>query len=609
MENTEPTRRSKHSFEIAEEFLLDGEPFKIMAGAIHYFRVHPTDWRHSLHNLKALGFNTVETYIPWNMHEPKPGAFDFTGQLDLGAFLDEAASLGLWAIVRPSPYICAEWEFGGMPAWLLSDPLVRPRSRDPRFLQRVASYYDALMPLLRRRQVTEGGNIILMQVENEYGSYCEDKAYLRAVRDLMLERGVAVPLVTSDGPWRACLRAGSLIEDGVLPCGNFGSKAHENFEALAAFHAEHGKRWPLMCMEFWDGWFNRWGEDVIRRDPEELAESVGEALDEGSVCLYMFHGGTNFGFMNGCSARLQHDLPQVTSYDYDAPLDEQGNPTPKYFALKRMVHERFPEIAQEEPLVKAVLPARELPRAGTLGLFEALDAISEPSFDLDTRPMEDLGQSFGYTLYRTVIERDRVEPERLRVIDARDRVQVFLNGRLIATQYQEEIGEDIEAALEEGENALDILVENMGRVNYGHKLLSDTQRKGIRRGVCADLHFLTGWEHRPLELIAPPAIDPLSGHAEGGPAFHRFPLDLGADEPRDTNLDLTGFGKGIAFVNGVNIGRFWERGPIRSLYVPHGLLHAGENEIVVFETEGVYRDRLRLSPVVVMDQTDEQGAD
>ena len=255
-----------HTFEIKDQFLLDGKPFTILSGSIHYFRVHPSDWHHSLYNLKAMGFNTVETYVPWNLHEPRPGEFDFEGICDLARFLDEATELGLWIIVRPSPFICAEWEWGGLPAWLLADRSLRPRSRDPKFLARVAAYYDALMPILVERQVTRGGNILMMQVENEYGSYCEDKEYLRGIRDLMLDRGVDVPLCTSDGPWRGCLRAGTLIDDDVFVTGNFGSRAGENFANLKAFHEEHGKDWPLMCMEFWDGWFNRWGENVITRD-------------------------------------------------------------------------------------------------------------------------------------------------------------------------------------------------------------------------------------------------------------------------------------------------------------------------------------------------------
>lgn len=333
-----------HTFEVRDTFLLDGEPFTILSGAIHPSRVHPSDWHHSLYNLKAMGFNTVEAYFTWNTIEPEPGAFDFTGFNDIAAFIDEAASLGLWFIARPSPYICGEWEWGGLPAWLMRDHTMRPRSRDLKFLERVANYYDHLMPILVERQITHGGNIIMMQIENEYGSYCEDKDYLRAIRDLMVERGVDVPLCTSDGPWRGCLRAGTLVEDDVLATGNFGSRSAENLAALKAFHEEHGKNWPLMCMEFWDGWFNRWGENVIRRDAQDLVDCVRECLEIGDgVNLYMFHGGTNFGFMNACSARHTHDIHQVTSYDYDAPLNEEGNPTDKWYGLKRMVHELYPD--------------------------------------------------------------------------------------------------------------------------------------------------------------------------------------------------------------------------------------------------------------------------
>ena len=592
-----------HTFEIRDRFLLDGEPFTILSGAIHYFRVHPSDWHHSLYNLKAMGFNTVETYMPWNLHEPEPGVFDFEGIADVARFLDEAAELGLWIIVRPTPFSCGEWEFGGLPAWLLTDRTMRPRSRDPKFLACVARYYDALMPILTERQITRGGNIIMMQVENEYGSYCEDKEYLRAIRDLMLERGVDVPLCTSDGPWRGCLRAGTLIDDDVFVTGNFGSRSKENFAALKAFHEEHGKNWPLMCMEFWDGWFNRWGENVIRRDAQDLADCVRELLElGGSINLYMFHGGTNFGFMNGCSARHTHDLHQVTSYDYDAPLNEEGNPTEKWYKLRDVVRDLFPDAWTAEPLIKQAVACSEdaLTMTGRTGLFENLDNLSEPVRSLYPQAMEDMGQSYGYTLYRTRIERD-VAPdveERIRVIDGRDRAKVYVEGKLVATQYQEHIGEDIRCVLPERENRLDILMENMGRVNYGHKLLADTQHKGIRTGVCVDLHFVQNWEAYTLPLDDISSIDYAAGWAEGTPSFTRFEFTL--DEPADTFIDTTGFGKGVAFVNGTNVGRYWEIGPIATLYVPHGLTCAGVNELVLFETEGHVRDAisLRAEPLI-----------
>lgn len=600
-----------HTFEIGTEFLLDGKPFTILSGAIHYFRVHPSDWHHSLYNLKAMGFNTVETYVPWNLHEPHPGELDFSGCLDLARFLDEAAELGLWAIVRPSPFICAEWEFGGLPAWLLADRSMRPRSRDPKFLARVASYYDALMPILVPRQVMRGGNVIMMQVENEYGSYCEDKEYLRAIRDLMTSRGVDVPLFTSDGPWRGCLRAGTLIDDDVLATGNFGSRAAENFAALKAFHEEHGKSWPLMCMEFWDGWFNRWGENVIRRDAQDLADSVRELLElGGSVNLYMFHGGTNFGFMNGCSARHTHDLHQVTSYDYDAPLDEEGNPTEKWYLLRDVVRDLFPDNWTADPLVKTAVgvPAEKVELTGRAGLFENLAALDpEPVRSLYPQTMEDMGQSYGYTLYRAQVERDTTEPERIRVVDGRDRAQVFVNGNPVATQYQEHIGEDIRYALPEKDNQLDVLVENMGRVNYGHKFLADTQRKGIRTGVCVDLHFVLGWEAYRLGLDDVSRVDYSAGWAEGTPSFSRFEFTL--DEPADTYIDTTGFGKGVAFVNGTNVGRYWEIGPIATLYVPHGMTRAGVNELVLFETEGTVSDSISLRSTPLISHLEKEGVE
>ena len=493
-------------FEIGSSFYLDGQEFKILSGAIHYFRIQPEDWYHSLYNLKALGFNTVETYVPWNMHEPKKGQFDFQGILDIEKFLQIAQDLGLYAIVRPSPFICAEWEFGGMPAWLLTEDM-RIRSSDAPYLQAVADYYDELLPRLVPRLLDKGGNILMMQVENEYGSYGEDKDYLRAIRQMMLDRGLDCPLFTSDGPWRATLRAGTLIEEDLFVTGNFGSKADYNFAQMQEFFDEHGKKWPLMCMEFWDGWFNRWKEPIIKRDPEELAQAVHEVLKQGSINLYMFHGGTNFGFMNGCSARGVTDLPQVTSYDYDALLDEQGNPTPKYFAVQKMMETYYPEHPQMKPLTKESFELRDIALSEKVSLFETLADLAQPVESLYPVKMEDLGQSYGYLLYRTEASWDADE-EKIRVIDGRDRMQLFVDGKLMATQYQAEIGQDIFVAGEKkATHRIDILMENMGRVNYGHKFLADTQRKGIRTGVCKDLHFLLNWQQYPLSFENTENID------------------------------------------------------------------------------------------------------
>ena len=578
-------------FEIGSSFYLDGQEFKILSGAIHYFRIQPEDWYHSLYNLKALGFNTVETYVPWNMHEPKKGQFDFQGILDIEKFLQIAQDLGLYAIVRPSPFICAEWEFGGMPAWLLTEDM-RIRSSDASYLQAVADYYDELLPRLVPRLLDKGGNILMMQVENEYGSYGEDKDYLRAIRQMMLDRGLDCPLFTSDGPWRATLKAGTLIEEDLFVTGNFGSKADYNFAQMQEFFDEHGKKWPLMCMEFWDGWFNRWKEPIIKRDPEELAQAVHEVLKQGSINLYMFHGGTNFGFMNGCSARGVTDLPQVTSYDYDALLDEQGNPTPKYFAVQKMMETCYPEYPQIKPLTKESFELRDIALSEKVSLFETLADLAQPVESLYPVKMEDLGQSYGYLLYRTKASWDADE-EKIRVIDGRDRMQLFVDGKLMETQYQAEIGQDIFVAGEKkATHRIDILMENMGRVNYGHKFLADTQRKGIRTGVCKDLHFLLNWQQYPLPLENTENIDFSKGWQPEQPAFYAFDFEMKA--LKDTYLDLSGFGKGLAFVNGVNIGRFWNVGPTLSLYIPHSLLKEGNNRIIIFETEGEYEETIHL---------------
>ena len=578
-------------FEIGSSFYLDGQEFKILSGAIHYFRIQPEDWYHSLYNLKALGFNTVETYVPWNMHEPKKGQFDFQGILDIEKFLQIAQDLGLYAIIRPSPFICAEWEFGGMPAWLLTEDM-RIRSSDASYLQAVADYYDELLPRLVPRLLDKGGNILMMQVENEYGSYGEDKDYLRAIRQMMLDRGVDCPLFTSDGPWRATLRAGTLIEEDLFVTGNFGSKADYNFAQMQEFFDEHGKKWPLMCMEFWDGWFNRWKEPIIKRDPEELAQAVHEVLKQGSINLYMFHGGTNFGFMNGCSARGVTDLPQVTSYDYDALLDEQGNPTPKYFAVQKMMETYYPEHPQMKPLTKKSFELRDIALSEKVSLFETLPDLAQPVESLYPVKMEDLGQSYGYLLYRTEASWDADE-EKIRVIDGRDRMQLFVDGELVTTQYQAEIGQDIfVTGKKKATHQIDILMENMGRVNYGHKFLADTQRKGIRTGVCKDLHFLLNWQQYPLSFENTENINFSKGWQPEQPAFYAFDFEMKAF--KDTYLDLSGFGKGLAFVNGVNIGRFWNVGPTLSLYIPHSLLKEGHNRIIIFETEGEYKESINL---------------
>lgn len=586
------------NFRIGDQFYIDDEPFKILSGAIHYFRIPRDAWYHSLYNLKALGFNTVETYVPWNVHEKLPGEFDFEGNLDLRAFVKKAEELGLYVILRPSPYICAEWEFGGLPAWLNNEP-VHPRIPDPGFIKFVDRYFESVFKEIKDLQFTYGGPILMMQIENEYGSYGEDKDYLRLIYQSMKKQGANVPLFTSDGAWQATLQAGTLrdVDEDILVTGNFGSKAKENFANLKAFHKSIGKDWPLMVMEFWCGWFNRWSEPIVTRETDELVEAIREAVKLGSINLYMFQGGTNFGFMNGCSARKDRDLHQITSYDYGAPLDEQGNPTDKYYTIQRMLKEEIPDLVQGEPLIRPSMEKVDNPLSANVSLGEVLEDISEVHESKYPKSMDELGQYYGYMQYQTEFVKDTDTQERLRIIDARDRANVYLNDHHLATQYQEEIGEDIITGDLDEVNRLDILVENMGRVNYGHKLLADTQVKGIRQGVMSDLHFLLNWKHYLIDFNKLDQLDFSRAWKPNLPAFYKFDIDL--SEPEDTFIDLSDFGKGVVIVNGKNLGRYWDVGPTLSLFLPQSYLREGRNEIVIFETEGKYSESLslRASPV------------
>lgn len=576
------------TFKIREEFLLDDQPIKLISGAIHYFRMTPSQWEDSLYNLKALGANTVETYIPWNIHEPVEGTFDFTGMKDIERFVNIAEKLGLMVILRPSVYICAEWEFGGLPAWLLKDKNIRLRSTDSLFMKKVRQYYSVLLPKLVPLQVTHGGPVIMMQVENEYGSYGMEKEYLRQTRNLMLEFGIDVPLFTSDGAWEEVLDAGTLIEEDVFVTGNFGSRSKENSVILKKFMEKYGKKWPVMCMEYWDGWFNRWGEPIIKRDAEDLAYEVKEMLKIGSLNLYMFHGGTNFGFYNGCSARQNTELPQVTSYDYDALLTEWGEPTEKYFAVQRVIKECCPDVWQAKPRKKKMLRLGNYPIQESVSLLATKDTLMEPVESAYPLSMEEAGTGYGYQMYSIQLKNYNHE-SKLRVIEASDRVQVFVDGKHIATQSQENIGDELLIDGEKNQSVIkvDVLVENQGRVNYGFKFNHPSQSKGIRGGIIHDIHFHQGYKQYPLsfEPHQLEKIDFSKSSDPTHPSFYRTRFTLG--ELGDTFIDCSEYGKGVVFVNGHHLGRYWKKGPTLYLYCPSDFLCIGENEVIVFETEGI----------------------
>lgn len=572
------------TFEIRDHFYVDGKPVRIISGAFHYFRTVPEYWRDRLEKLKALGCNTVETYIPWNMHEPKKGEFCFEGILDVERFIRTAQELGLYVIIRPSPYICAEWEFGGLPAWLLQEDGMRLRVNYPPFMRHVEDYYNVLIPRLVPWQFTKGGPVIMMQVENEYGYYANDSTYLGAVRKLMTDNGVEVPLVTSDGPFPESLNGGKL--PGALPTGNFGSRTEERFEVLKRY-TDGG---PLMCTEFWVGWFDHWGNGGhMRGNLEESVRDLDKMLELGHVNIYMFEGGTNFGFMNG-SNYYDELTPDVTSYDYDGVLTEDGQITEKYRRYREVIgkYTELPEVAFSNKIERkayGVLKVKD-----KVSLTSTLSTLSECRESIFPQSMEKLGQSYGYILYRSLLNTEE-DLGKIRLWGANDRANILVDDKPVLTLYDRELLEEHEPKLPIKKGArLDILMENMGRVNFGPRM--EQQRKGIDQCVQINGHMHNHWQQYPLPLDHIEKVDFGGEYLEETPAFYRFAFE--AEELGDTFLELAGWGKGCVFVNGFNIGRFWEIGPQKRLYIPAPLLKKGENEIIVFETEGKVTESIAL---------------
>ncbi|MBP1991050.1 glycoside hydrolase family 35 protein [Paenibacillus eucommiae] len=564
-----------------EQFMMDDKPVRLLSGAMHYFRIVPEYWKDRLIKLKACGFNTVETYVAWNVHEPVEGQFHFAGMADLVRFIEIAAELQLHVIVRPSPYICAEWDFGGLPAWLLADPGMRLRCYHEPFLEKVDRYYDVLIPMLKPLLCTHGGPIIAVQIENEYGSYGNDTRYLEYIKQALIVRGVDVPLFTSDGPVDFLLQGGMV--PGVLETVNFGTEPQEAFTNLQKVQSGQ----PLMCTEFWNGNFDHWGEEHHTRDAGEIAQLLDEMLQLGaSVNIYMFHGGTNFGFYNGANLAESY-TPTITSYDYDAPLNEAGDLTEKYAAMRDVLakYGRTEVIALPDPIKKMAYGSVAMDQRAAL--FSSLDQLTAPAYRTNPEPMEMLGQSYGFILYTTRVSGPREENE-LILQDVHDRALIFVDG--VYQGVIDRAGKEGEGKLklrfpQEGAE-LSILVENMGRTNFGPYLLD---RKGITEGVRLGNQYLFGWTIHtlPMQDLTRLAFEQVTSNKEAddsSPAFYKGTLLV--DELADTFLELKGWTKGVVFVNGFNLGRYWHIGPQRTLYVPAPLLREGENEIIVFELHG-----------------------
>lgn len=570
-----------------KNFLLDGKPYTVISGAMHYFRIPREYWHDRLSKLKQCGFNTVETYTCWNLHEPREGEFDFSGMLDIAAYIDTAASLGLNVIVRPGPYICAEWEMGGLPAWLLTYEKLAFRCNDADFIEKVRRYYTQLFKYLTPRLSTHGGNILMVQIENEYGSYGNDKAYLRAVVDIYRECGVDCLLYTSDGACDFMLGGGTLPE--FLCVANFGSDPKGNFEALEKFRPNQ----PKMCGEYWCGWFDHWYERHHTREPQELASLFKDMLECGaSLNFYMFHGGTNFGFMNGANYSEKYE-PTITSYDYNALLSEAGDLTPAYHAVRAVIEEYT-----GEKLPPLTVMDSEKQAYGKLTLTESasvLDFAAEvttPVCSAAPKWMEELGQSYGYTMYSTVVHGPQ-EALPLEFDSCHDRATVYIDGEFKGIFERTRRADEIRLPLKAGETArLDILCENMGRVNYGTKLRDRKGLTGIRFGQ----QYHSGWKMFSLGMtdLSGVKFAPLDGEIKAG-ALLRGTLKID-DKPRDTFIKLDGFTHGIVIVNGFNLGRYYNpAGPQKTLFCPAPMLKEGENEILVFETDGAEKPEIEFT--------------
>ncbi|MCX4552882.1 MULTISPECIES: beta-galactosidase family protein [unclassified Streptomyces] len=553
-------------------FLRGGRPHQIISAAIHYFRVHPELWEDRLRRLRAMGVNTIETYIAWNLHQPTPDRTDFSGQADITRFIRTAAHLDLDVIVRPGPYICAEWEFGGLPAWLLADPTLRLRRSDPRYLAAVDAWFDQLVPVLRPLLAGRGGRVVAVQIENEYGSYGTDTAYLDHLRQGLRQRGVDCLLFTADGPTDGVLRGGIL--PGTLATATFGSQPEEALDTLR----RHQPAGPLMCSEYWHGWFDHWGEHHHVRDPREAGAELDRMLSRGaSVNLYMGHGGTNFGWWNGANRDESDYRSTCTSYDYDAPVGEAGELTEKFHVFREVIERYRGPIGHEAPAQPARLAPQTVGPSGTVALLNCLDELSTPHHRLSPEPMEALGQSLGLIHYRTRL-RGPFPESTLRVHGLADRAQVFLDGEPIGLLERDGPLDALAISVPGTGAQLDLLVENMGRVNYGPWL---EDRKGISGGVRIDTQYQSGWEIRPLPLTDPSALRFGAPEAVEGPAFHRAEVEIPA--PADGFLALPGWTKGQVWLNGFALGRYWDRGPQRTLYAPAPVWRADRNELVILE--------------------------
>ena len=587
--------KAQHSFALGDSaFLLDGKPFQVISGEMHYPRIPREAWRARMKAAKAMGLNTISTYVFWNVNEPEKDKFDFTGNNDIAAFVKAAQDEGLWVILRPSPYVCAEWEFGGYPYWLQNEKGLVVRSKEKQYLEEYKKYIDETGRQLAPLQINHGGNILMVQIENEYGSYGRDKNYLALNEKMFRDAGFDGLLYTCDPA--ADMAKGYL--PGLLP----GMNGLDNPQAVKdSVRKYHNGKGPFIIAEWYPAWFDWWGTKHHTVPAEGYARRLDAVLGAGvSINMYMFHGGTTRGFMNGANEKGGTPYePQVSSYDYDAPLDEAGNPTHKFMAFRAVIEKHLPK-GETLPPVPAARPSMEIKDIHFDKAVSLRNILPESMESKQPMTFEALHQAYGFVLYRTIV--DGGKSGLLKIKDLRDYAVVMINGKregLLDRRFRQD---SMQLSLPDGKDTLDILVENLGRINFGPNLLHNL--KGITEAVYFAGRELTGWEQYSLPFSDVNAINYDKGLYGNGPVLRKGSFT--PDSVADTYLDMSKWGKGVVWVNGHNLGRYWYGGPQQTIYLPAEWLKKGSNEIEVLELLKPAQDQLQGIKTPVLDKLQKQ---
>ena len=574
-------------------FLLNGEPFVVKAAEVHYPRIPQAYWDHRIKMCKALGMNTLCIYVFWNIHEQREGQFDFTGNNDVAEFCRLAQKNGMYVIVRPGPYVCAEWEMGGLPWWLLKKKDIRLREQDPYFMERVKIFEQKVGEQLAPLTIQNGGPIIMVQVENEYGSYGEDKPYISAIRDCL--RGIyGDKLTLFQCDWSSNFEKNGL--DDLVWTMNFGTGANidHEFARLKELRPDA----PLMCSEFWSGWFDKWGARHETRPAKDMVAGIDEMLSKGiSFSLYMTHGGTSFGHWAG--ANSPGFAPDVTSYDYDAPINEYGQATPKFYELRRTM-EKYNGGKALPSVPKPAAPLVSFPKVKLSARIPLCQFITRSVKSHDTQTFEEMDMGWGSAFYSTTLPEIN-QPSRLTISDAHDYAQVFINGEFVGKIDRVKNEKSIMLPSVKKGDKLDILIEAMGRINFGRAIKD-------YKGITGDVTIATtdGQHDITYNLkdwtigLVPDDVDTLATQSRKPYAELRSHLNVrnGDKEPSvflgsfylskvgDTFINMENFGKGQVYVNGHALGRFWRIGPQQTLYCPGCWLRKGKNSIMVLDVAG-----------------------